>query len=577
MSMPARPGAITGPSMATCVLIRYFCSNLSPQSAAATAPLISPLLVHLVRLVHGVDPPSPSLSHFRECLEGALEDVPAALKAPLFGVFDGWWAAIKPTHKCLQQIFLQLEGCMQPPDEPEDTSLRKVRFVDRRSTFGVFLRRAWITFDKAEMHQQTLWAKNLCDWRDAAEGFDGQAGSSYLAAVPYPLGQISGQGTNAPSTLTRMQAFDRYQSALHRGDYSAAKEHMFTFFDHTARGATREMHQHALLNLAALHLEMDSPAAAEPALHEAILLARSSKDWECVSACESLLKRVQATLVNEQGQEVGEPVDDAQSAAAFSTSTERDKQFAALFAQTSKAARRGEYETALSQLLSSPLLSTLSMREHSTWQAQIWKVLWTRARRRGENGAMQRIRAMCRDVTIDDWVYAWESNSSGPSGKGKGRDTLRYMVLKTADQLLHEYGQRTHARVLLDSVMPEILEDDDLEVRGIVQWLYAQSLLTEEPSPDRVREACSWIRQALEDFRATECVHRQGSALYHLARWHDVLGDITQRDAFARQLIEVEEAISSNAGPSGELEQLLDEVVEVVSLLGANVAVGIPV
>ncbi|CAD6959043.1 unnamed protein product [Tilletia controversa] len=427
------------------------------------------------------------------------------------------------------------------------------------------------------MHQQTIWARSLCDWRDVGEDVDGRPESSGLVAVPYPLGHVNGQGSNAPSTLTRMQAFDRYQSALHRGDYSAAKEHMFTFFDHTARGATREMHQHALLNLAALHLEMDSPAAAEPALHEAILLARTSRDWECVSACESLLKRVQAALVDEQGHEVEESLTEAPSSAVFSTSTERDKQFAALFAQTSKAARRGEYEAGLTQLLSSPLLSTLSMREHTTWQAQIWRGLWLRARRRAESGAMQRLRALCRDVTAEDWVYAWEGPSSAPGKKGKRREMSRYVVLQTADRLLHEYGQRTEARPLLDGAMPELLEDDDLEVRGIVQMMYAQSILTEDPSHERIREACTWIQQALEDFRATQCLHRQGSALYYLARWHDVLGDVSQRDAFAGQLIEVEAASASDLGPSGDIKHLQDEIIEVVSLVGANVAVGIPV
>ncbi|CAD6953894.1 unnamed protein product [Tilletia caries] len=117
--------------------------------------------------------------------------------------------------------------------------------------------------------------------------------------------------------------------------------------------------------------------------------------------------------------------------------------------------------------------------------------------------------------------------------------------------------------------------------------MYAQSILTEDPSHERIREACTWIQQALEDFRATQCLHRQGSALYYLARWHDVLGDVSQRDAFAGQLIErdafagqlieVEAASASDLGPSGDIEHLQDEIIEVVSLVGANVAVGIPV
>ncbi|CAD6918076.1 unnamed protein product, partial [Tilletia caries] len=53
MAMPARPGAITGPSIATCALICYYCTHVSPQAAAGSAPQTSPLLVHIVRLILG--------------------------------------------------------------------------------------------------------------------------------------------------------------------------------------------------------------------------------------------------------------------------------------------------------------------------------------------------------------------------------------------------------------------------------------------------------------------------------------------------------------------------------------------
>ncbi|KAE8236450.1 hypothetical protein A4X03_0g9431 [Tilletia caries] len=72
-------------------------------------------------------------------------------------------------------------------------------------------------------------------------------------------------------------------------------------------------------------------------------------------------------------------------------------------------------------------------------------------------------------------------------------------------------------------------------------------------------------------------VYTDKARRYYLARWHDVLGDVSQRDAFAGQLIEVEAASASDLGPSGDIEHLQDEIIEVVSLVGANVAVGIPV
>ncbi|KAK0529600.1 hypothetical protein OC834_003623 [Tilletia horrida] len=586
MAMPARPGAITGPAMATYALIRYFCSSLPPQTAAATSPLVSPLLIHIVKLIHGIDPPSPSLAHFRDCLDGALEGVPHALKANLFSSFNSWWAALSPSHWSIQKIFTQLDTCMQSHDEPElDMSMSKVRYVDRRSTLGMFLRRARIIYDKSDIHQQGLWAKMLCEWRDAGEEeLVPHAGSSGLVDVPYPCQQ-------APATVTRMQAFDSYQAALRRGDYSAAKEHMFTFFDHTARGATREMHQHALLNLAALHLEMDSPAAAEPALHEAILLARTSKDWECVSACESLLKRVQSALSSED-QENEDAAQADESAQHFSTCKEREQDFGVLFGDASKLARRGKYEEALNLLLSSPLLSDMSMREHSVWQAQIWRVFWLHARRRGEEGAMDRIRALCQDVEQEDWVGRWERGERPVSqeqartkglGKGKGRAGVgvarAYVVLDAANRLLHEYVQRAQARARLDGIMPEILEDDDLEVRGIVAWVYAQTLLDDDASSDQINAACTWLRQALADFQSTDCTLRQGDVLYYLARLYDLSGDVGARDECAAELVRVESgaAAEGGRGGAGALERLLNEVAEVVSLLGANVAVGIPV
>ncbi|KAL9932389.1 hypothetical protein V8E36_008868 [Tilletia maclaganii] len=575
MSMPARPGAITGPAMATYALIRYYCSNMPPQSSAATSPLMTPLLLHIVRLIHGLDPPSPSLVHFRECLRGALDAVPAALTQNLYATFDEWWAALRPSHWCIQQIFLQLDTCMQPTEDPEGgLSMSKVRYVDRRSTFGLFLRRSRLLYEKSDIHQQGAWARMLCEWRDKPDPASSlEAGPSSLVEVPYPAESRHGYGSHASSTLTRMQAFDSYQSALHRGDYTAAKDHMLTFFDHTARGSTREMHQHALLNLAAFHLEMDSPSAAEPALHEAILLARSSKDWECVSACESLLKRVQVKLQQAEGGSQGSmphSTVEPNAPSSFSTSKERDSQFAELFDTASKLASRGEYTASLTHLLSTPLLTALSMREHSAWQAALWRTWALRARRRGDAALLRRIWGVCPEAGRrgDDWVSSL--------GEGGGRVGV---VLRMAERMVGEYGQAEAglARGLLETVVPEVLGGDDGEVQGIVRWLYARTLLGVDALAEQLREAAHWLSQALADFERTECLQRQGSVLYYLARLADVRGFVEEREDYARRLLQLEEGGGFLRGEEEQEEVSMDEVLEVVNMVGANVAVGIPV
>ncbi|KAK0543138.1 hypothetical protein OC845_006272 [Tilletia horrida] len=469
------------------------------------------------------------------------------------------------------------EGCMQSADEMEDATNSKVRYVDRRSTLGMYLRRIRMTFDKADLHQHTCWAKMLCEWR--ADESDGREDSQPFEH-PHRPSDSGAEGmprNDAPSALTRIQAFDRYQAALRRGDYSAAKENMFAFFDHTARGSTREMHQHALLNLAALHLEMESPSAAEPALHEAILLARSSRDWECVAACESLLRRVQALLLleeNDSNQKSGEL-----ASSAFETRTERDKDFEALYDESLKFALRGDYETALRLPLSTPLLApSLSAREHTSWQTHIWQVLWLWARRRADAVVMRYVQAASHGIASRDRVHSWDHDLVSRT-KGAGQAAKTFFVLRTARQLMLQYSQHTHARRLLEDILPEMLEEEDVEARGIAKMIYGQTLLAEDAARPSIKAALSWLQQALADFEQTQCLERQCATLYYLARVCELLGKEAESGLYAERLLDVEARIGSGAQQSEDqvrMHQLLEDITEVVGLLGANVALGIP-
>lgn len=99
---------------------------------------------------------------------------------------------------------------------------------------------------------------------------------------------------------THAGAYHAWRTSATNGDYSATLASTHAFFDLTLPGCDQELHQHAMLNLANFFLDTHGYAAARTTLSEAIRVARTVGDTECMRACDGL--RVQLAGSTGQGQ-----------------------------------------------------------------------------------------------------------------------------------------------------------------------------------------------------------------------------------------------------------------------------------
>ncbi|KAJ9101911.1 hypothetical protein QFC19_004992 [Naganishia cerealis] len=101
--------------------------------------------------------------------------------------------------------------------------------------------------------------------------------------------------TELDDTLdTRVRMFKDYQLACVRGDYSLALHSLDRFYNYRFPGHDKKLHQHALLNLASFHYNTGGLETARHILHEAIKVARTEGDQQCLLHCVSLSRRIEA-------------------------------------------------------------------------------------------------------------------------------------------------------------------------------------------------------------------------------------------------------------------------------------------
>ncbi|PWN49306.1 hypothetical protein IE53DRAFT_369875 [Violaceomyces palustris] len=266
-----QPGAVNGNVLAILLCINFHCKVNLPGSASEVQ---RELLLFVTRAIAQTDRAASSLSNFLEKLKTALKHDPQA------GVICNY---LKQTLRLLDypdglvQIFSDRLGRLICPhyDDPLSTSTTE-RFIERRSYFGLYFRRVRYTFENLSLTERHQIGQEAVRWRDTAERDS-------------PVSPEASEDENP-----RVHAYDKFQEGLFRGDYTAAKSNMHKFFDYSSPGSFPELHQHTLLNLASFHYQTGSLSAAKVSLNEAIRLATTVDDHECISMCASLMQRLQA-------------------------------------------------------------------------------------------------------------------------------------------------------------------------------------------------------------------------------------------------------------------------------------------
>lgn len=311
------PASLTAPHISWILLLIYYSRSRSTtpaqgrevlgivtQTGLEEEALVVRLLTYLVRCWDGVQPPPPSLDQLCHTLRSCLLFLPEsdsthrlAQVECLIGWLRAQWAqalgaagtrsypSFTPWLHGVFEASVQYLVAMEEEGIPDMTD----RKIDKRSPLGIAIRRMALAYDEVDKISQIKVLE-----RDARSWCMGEADAHLPASED--------DGHRDITFPTRMQVFDEYQRARHRGDYSATKEQLHRFFDYAPPAGPRgvilaqrsKLHHHALLNLAGFQVEMEEWALAEMTLKEAIALARTEKDEQCLSMCNSLGKRLEA-------------------------------------------------------------------------------------------------------------------------------------------------------------------------------------------------------------------------------------------------------------------------------------------
>lgn len=266
----AQPDEMNGETIAILILFNFHCRvQLNDEAQVARKKL----LLFLMDKVYQTRSPSHSYTAFVDELRGIMDEDEENGRI-MTDYLDGMLNVLDVPDG-LTKLFNEKLNRIMPSYEPMGVLNASDIFFERRSFFGLFFRRTKLIFDSLDLQAKDHLALAARAWKQAPRDLK-----------PTSLGGLR-------SDDARLGAFRDYQLGLHRGDYAMAKDNMEKFFDFYAPGADRELHQHTLLHLAAFHVKTESYSAAKAALDEAISLARSANDNDCISACESLMLRIQ--------------------------------------------------------------------------------------------------------------------------------------------------------------------------------------------------------------------------------------------------------------------------------------------
>ncbi|KAH8117473.1 hypothetical protein DFH11DRAFT_1575228 [Phellopilus nigrolimitatus] len=162
--------------------------------------------------------------------------------------------------------------------------------IDPRSFFGIFARRAHLTFRKMSFLGVSHFVEDFQGWAlgDNSRGY----GTIVKDAIRDDNLLIRSSRDKQP--VAEPESFSVFERAQANGDKQVATESLRRFFEQRFNNSTdSELRQHAMLNLVRMHMFNGQIAAARKLLLEAITVARTSVDNIVLQQCMALLRRTE--------------------------------------------------------------------------------------------------------------------------------------------------------------------------------------------------------------------------------------------------------------------------------------------
>ncbi|KAI0064595.1 hypothetical protein BV25DRAFT_1822992 [Artomyces pyxidatus] len=270
-----------------------------------------------------------------------------------------------------------------------------------------------------------------------------------------------------------------------------------------------------------------------------------------------------------------------------------------------RRARQGSYEDAIAMLLEPDIWRGLSITDYARWAAQIWHVLVLRASRRGQDRQYNDFLKPRRPAgTYNSKEYFF--NATAPPGSTSIiRDPL-YEVMQmrqvgqaaaTVEQLLKalwhaefqnrygsyrvgvilladiglEFGLTKRSKRILEEIMPQVIDGDDMEQRGLACFTLARCLIAAgERSAGSIRAALPYLDVAEKDYAALEMFRSLADVQCLLSVLYHNLGMVKERDEAAERQLKTEEDMKKAAVVVNET--WVWEVWELVCDVGAALA-----
>ncbi|KAG8748656.1 hypothetical protein FRC10_000047 [Ceratobasidium sp. 414] len=328
-----------------------------------------------------------------------------------------------------KDLFRKLSDAPRKPDDRLEEFLELYKQDDRRSLFGITVRRARLNWIKLSFQGQIEFVQRYQAWLRGEQPKKGPPRVEIDKLLfPTPADHVN---------HARTEVYDEYVASMADANTQTAAESLRRFFDqHLTNSEESGLHQHALLNLARLHYCVGELLGARRALEEAIKVSRAANDRDTL---QRLLRRIAPSAEPPQAVQKGtDPIDvlwdikrsmdmarcehalpttaiiDYWSrhavqgalwrlAGMSSLAQIQDNMIIAfvppgqaseprLVAQLSRArqlARNGRPIDALAGLLSPGVWKGLNVVQKETWAREIWILLEGRARRRGQDNLIR--------------------------------------------------------------------------------------------------------------------------------------------------------------------------------------------
>ncbi|KAI8844048.1 anaphase-promoting complex subunit 5-domain-containing protein [Chytriomyces cf. hyalinus JEL632] len=212
----------------------------------------------------------------------------------------------------------------EPSDNTPGLDLENILTLKRRSEFGIFVRKLLLEYRCFSFSDLASFFEKVTEMRDALvdldetpngiqvndaatieteAGISSEDADTFLnfyalyaestgVALPEEL-EVKLQAIHAALPDQSRVYYVQYLTATRRGDFDLALQKLHQFYDYGATQSSSSQRHFALLDLAVLHATFGQIDEACKVLNEAISVARSVKDSECLVFCLSWACKLQ--------------------------------------------------------------------------------------------------------------------------------------------------------------------------------------------------------------------------------------------------------------------------------------------